>query len=146
MNIEEYKKLQMGDKSFRPPQKYVDKANDFMNYINILDKSLLNGMVREYRFCAQAVGGEGKGLRERLKKEKLQDWRFDFAWPGKKVAVEIDGGLWLANGGRHNTDGDRHKINIAQAMGWTVFRFSIKTMNDDPKGCLDMVKRKINDT
>ena len=36
---------------------------------------------REYRFAAMAVGGTGAGVKERLRKARLRDWRFDFAWP-----------------------------------------------------------------
>lgn len=52
-------------------------------------------------------------------------WRFDIAWPDVKVAVEIDGGVWI--GGRHSGGigqiRDNEKINTAQSMGWRVFRF-----------------------
>lgn len=51
-------------------------------------------------------------------------WRFDYAWPAMKLAVEIDGGQWIAHGGRHNTDGDREKLNAAAVLGWRVLRYS----------------------
>ena len=53
-------------------------------------------------------------------------WRMDFAWPDRKVAVEVDGGTWI--GGRHSTgaglDKDYEKHNAAALLGWTVLRFS----------------------
>jgi very-short-patch-repair endonuclease len=52
-------------------------------------------------------------------------WRLDFAWPDRKIAVEIDGGT--RSQGRHNRhEGyteDCIKINNATAMGWRVYRF-----------------------
>ena len=53
-------------------------------------------------------------------------WRFDYAFPEKKVAVEVDGGVWT--GGRHiNPAGyinDLEKLNNAAAMGWLVLRIT----------------------
>ena len=54
----------------------------------------------------------------------VQKWRFDFAWPEHKVAVEIEG--ITHNGGRHQkVDGfvrDAHKYEAALLDGWTVYR------------------------
>ena len=51
-------------------------------------------------------------------------WRFDFAWPGQFVALEIEGGAWT--GGRHTRGAgflkDMEKYNTAASLGWTVFR------------------------
>ena len=51
-------------------------------------------------------------------------WRFDFAWPDRMLALEIDGGAWAH--GRHTRGagfiGDMEKINEAQILGWTVLR------------------------
>ena len=53
-------------------------------------------------------------------------WRFDYAIPAKKVAVEVDGGVWV--GGRHiNPAGyinDMEKLNTAASMGWLVLRIT----------------------
>jgi hypothetical protein len=61
---------------------------------------------REYRFAP------GRG------------YRFDFAWIEQRVACEVDGGQWAAGGGRHATDADRDKLNLAAVLGWRVLRFS----------------------
>jgi very-short-patch-repair endonuclease len=65
--------------------------------------------VREYQFHA------------------IRKWRFDFAWPDIRLAVEIEGGIWT--GGRHTRGkgfvGDCEKYNEASLMGWTVLRFPV---------------------
>lgn len=51
-------------------------------------------------------------------------WRFDFAWPGAHVALEIDGGTWIR--GRHVRPrgflADLVKLNEAAMLGWRVIR------------------------
>jgi very-short-patch-repair endonuclease len=53
-------------------------------------------------------------------------WRFDFAFPGRKLAVEIEGGLFTA--GRHvrgaAVEKDFEKYNAAAKDGWRVLRYS----------------------
>jgi very-short-patch-repair endonuclease len=53
-------------------------------------------------------------------------WKFDFAFPESRVAVEIEGGIW--NSGRHTRgsgfEGDCVKYNTAVKMGWVVLRYS----------------------
>jgi len=53
-----------------------------------------------------------------------RNWRFDFAWPQRRIAVEIEGGVWSA--GRHTRGagfiGDCEKLNEAARLGWTVYR------------------------
>ena len=88
-------------------------------------------------------------------------WRFDFAWPCHVrdeggviaisedvalggVAVEFDGGQWCgANGGRHNRDSDRDKLNHASAMGWKVLRFSNQQWEASPAACIDLIRRAL---
>lgn len=63
---------------------------------------------REYRF---AVG---------------RKFAFDFCWVEQKVAVEIEGGIWIQ--GRHNRassiEADFRKYNLAAQLGFKVLRFS----------------------
>ena len=51
-------------------------------------------------------------------------WRFDFAWPDHKLAVEIEGITY--DGGRHQrVEGfiaDCHKYEVALMQGWRVYR------------------------
>ena len=61
-----------------------------------------------------------------LKFHPIRKWRFDFSWPDKMIAVEIEGGTW--SGGRHTTgagfESDCEKYNEATALGWAVYRFT----------------------
>lgn len=59
-------------------------------------------------------------------------WRFDFCWPGERIAVEVDGGTWVA--GRHNRgsgfEKDCDKLNAATILGWRHVRFTAKHLAD----------------
>lgn len=72
---------------------------------------------------------------ELLKKERLpypikefrfseRRWRFDYAFPDSKVALEIEGGVWI--NGRHTRGqgyiNDCEKYNRATILGWKVLR------------------------
>lgn len=51
-------------------------------------------------------------------------WRFDLAWPAYLLAVEVEGGGYVA--GRHATgkgiEDDCEKLSTAVALGWSVMR------------------------
>ena len=59
-------------------------------------------------------------------------WRFDFAWPRFKLAVEIDGGSFTR--GRHNTGMgshlDKNKKNAAAALGWRILSFDVRHLKE----------------
>jgi very-short-patch-repair endonuclease len=65
----------------------------------------IGGWIREHRFCARR-------------------WRFDFAWPAQKLALEIDGAVWVQ--GRHTrgvgVEADNVKLAAAVIQGWRVLR------------------------
>lgn len=51
-------------------------------------------------------------------------WRFDYAWPNLRVALEVEGGIWTggAHGRGTGISRDIEKYNYATAMGWAVLR------------------------
>lgn len=65
---------------------------------------------REYRFCTS------------------RKWRSDFAWPDKRLLVEVEGGIW--NKGRHvrgyGFENDCEKYNEAILQGFIVIRVTQK--------------------
>lgn len=62
----------------------------------------------------------------------IRKWRFDFAWPEYRIAVEIEGGIWVK--GRHNSPQgflkDIEKYNMATCLGWQVYRFDSGRVQD----------------
>jgi hypothetical protein len=63
-------------------------------------------------------------------------FRCDFVWKESRVIVEVDGGQWAYKGGRHNTDEDRHKINLLTLQGWRVLRYSGTMLEADPQAVI----------
>lgn len=59
-------------------------------------------------------------------------WRFDFCWPDRKLAVEVEGAVW--SGGRHTRGAgflrDAEKYNRATELGWAVYRFASEQVYD----------------
>lgn len=57
-------------------------------------------------------------------------WRFDYAWPEHRVALEVEGGVWT--GGRHTRGAgflkDMEKYNEAARLGWRVLRCTPSTL------------------
>lgn len=71
-----------------------------------LDRAKLPRPVTEHRFDAE------------------RQWRFDYAWPDDRVALEVEGGAFVR--GRHTSGAgfraDLAKYNAALAQGWRVVR------------------------
>jgi very-short-patch-repair endonuclease len=91
------------------------KAKEVSQYEDLfarhLDLTNHTGFFRQYKF-------DETGKRK---------WRFDFAWPQKKIAVEIDGGVYKKKGRHAQTGGiikDCEKLNEANIQGWHVLRFT----------------------
>jgi hypothetical protein len=59
-------------------------------------------------------------------------WRFDYAWPDYRLALEVEGGTW--SGGRHvrgaGYEKDCDKYNTAALLGWTVLRVTSGMVRD----------------
>lgn len=94
-----------------------------MRVINILEHHRFPDAVREHRF------------------HPIRMWRFDFAWPDRKVAVEIEGGVFVR--GRHSTGigftADTEKYNQAVILGWKVLRYTIKNIYNIPEDLKQLI-------
>lgn len=59
-------------------------------------------------------------------------WRFDLAWPAHRLAVEVDGGVFVA--GRHSRgvgyEADCEKYATALMDGWRVLRVTPRIVKD----------------
>lgn len=110
--------------------------------------------IAEYKKMVKATRPKGRSKRPTVKGEKVQSegevklatalralkidfeqefkfhperkWKADFHLVGKKILVEVEGGIW--SGGRHTRGkgyiGDMEKYNAATMMGYQVIRFS----------------------
>ncbi len=99
MKLQDYKALMRGRGS-RLEQKLIDQ----ISYTSLPQPE------REYRFHPK------------------RRWRFDFAYPERRLAIEIEGGTWCyGKKSRHTTaagfSNDCEKYNAATLLGWRVLRF-----------------------
>ncbi len=60
-------------------------------------------------------------------------WRFDFAWPDRRLALEVEGGT-ASGRSRHSMgagfEADCEKYNAATVMGWRVLRVTGQMVKD----------------
>lgn len=79
----------------------------------IIRSSGIPGLVPEYRFHPD------------------RKWRFDFAFPDLKIAIECEGAVYSR--GRHTRGSgyiaDTEKYNEAAILGWIVLRYTYQTLN-----------------
>jgi very-short-patch-repair endonuclease len=75
------------------------------------------------------------GLPEPVREMRFHDtrrWRFDFCWPDRMLAVEVEGGV--RSRGRHVRGqgfvDDCEKYNAAALLGWRVLRFPGEWVED----------------
>lgn len=82
--------------------------------------------VAERKFSIYWRAIKGQQYQEELQFHEGRRWRFDFAWPEVKVALEIEGGVFIGGGhvrGRAYTN-NCEKYNEALFDGWRVFRLT----------------------
>lgn len=76
--------------------------------------------------------GLGGGLERQLRFHATRLWRFDFAYPDLKLAIEVDGGTW-SNGAHSRGAGiakDCEKLAAAVILGWRVMRATTNQVKD----------------
>ena len=56
--------------------------------------------------------------------------RADFGYPSRMIVIELDSEQWHMDAAAFQRD--RHKQNELQALGWRVFRFTWRQLQDDP--------------
>lgn len=97
-----------GEKAPQKPRKRTKKPTPPLRdmFTALVESELHTQCVKEYRF------------------HPVRQWRFDYALPMQKVALEVEGGVWTQ--GRHTRPqgflGDIEKYNTATVMGWRVVR------------------------
>lgn len=90
------------------------------------------------------VGGEPFVREHRFDPERR--WRFDFAWPEHRVAVEVEGGHW--HNGRHTRgsgfQADCIKYSRAVEMGWRVLRYTGDDLKKRSADVLEQITNVLN--
>jgi very-short-patch-repair endonuclease len=75
---------------------------------------------------------QGPPLEREVKFHASRRWRADFAHMGSRTLIEIEGGIFIPGGGRHNRGGgyakDAEKYLEAVLAGWTVIRLTEKQL------------------
>lgn len=72
----------------------------------------------------------------------VRKFRFDFAFPEHKVAIEMEGGVFKK--GRHTRgvgySKDTVKYNLATCEGWKVLRYTALNLRENPVGVIEQVR------
>ena len=72
-------------------------------------------------------------------------WRFDFAYVEQKIAIEIEGALYVKNKGHNSVTGilrDIEKYNEAAILGWKLIR--IPSHEIHKAKTIDLIIRALN--
>ncbi len=77
-----------------------------------------------YRACAYATALEIPEPVGEFYFADDREWRLDLAWPEQKIAIEVDGGIFIR--GAHSRgagiERDQDKHNAALLAGWRIIR------------------------
>jgi very-short-patch-repair endonuclease len=70
-------------------------------------------------------------------------WRLDFAYPEKRIGIEVQGGIYVRGAHSRGTglERDYEKLNTAQMLGWTVFQFSRKMIESSE--AIEMIREAL---
>jgi very-short-patch-repair endonuclease len=72
-------------------------------------------------------------------------FRIDLAWPACCLAVEVNGGLHRAGGGKHATSRDHQKMRELTLAGWRPLVFTSSEVRSDPLGCIADIRRALRE-
>jgi very-short-patch-repair endonuclease len=92
--------------------------------------------VLTYRYASDVLREQGFIKEYRFNPDR--HWRFDYANPILKIAIEVEGGVWIS--GRHSRGkgmiADMEKYNWATINGWRVLRYTPQNLLN----CLEDIK------
>jgi very-short-patch-repair endonuclease len=80
----------------------------------------------------------GAGITGWITGHPFGPYALDFAFPDRRVAVEVDGWAWHVDAERFRTD--RRKGNALTAAGWTLLRFTWHDLHDRPAQVLAQIR------
>lgn len=90
----------------------MSKSKLESDFIMLVKESKLPEPTREYKFFPS------------------RKWKFDFAYPEIKLAIELEGGIWIQ--GRHSRGSgmlkDMEKYNTATVNGWRILRYTTNNL------------------
>ena len=102
-----------------------------------------SGAIPGERVVATMLGGPFDIATPEFRFCEGRRWRFDYAWPFVKVALEVQGGIWTA--GRHVRGKallkEWEKLNTAAAMGWRILYFQPKDLRSP--ATIGMIRRAL---
>ena len=82
---------------------------------------------------------------QEFKFHPTRKWRADFHLKGRKILVEVEGGIW--SNGRHTRGkgylGDLEKYNEATMMGYQVIRFSTEQVKSGK--AIEQIEKMVGD-
>ena len=111
-----------------------------MNIKQALAKADRRKLARQFELLLKVSGIEGWKTEYRF--HPARRWPFDYAWPNLHIAVELDGGTWVA--GRHvqgkGYAGDCEKFNQATLLGWHVLHFTTDMLFQRPFECMGVLR------
>lgn len=125
---------------------------DLYQYRRLLRQGDTKSLARAFETQWKSLGGPS--LRREVKFHPTRRFRFDYAADPLrlKIAIELEGGTWLPEGGGHNRGAhftkDCVKYNEAARLGWRIFRFTTDMLREDPVSHLvpvrDFIREELN--
>jgi hypothetical protein len=100
------------------------------NYQRLVKRAVKTKWEDRFRVIIKGLGAPP--WVEQYRFDSVRLWRFDFAWPERKIAFEMEGAIWMRGGGGHShplgIEKDIEKYNAAAIQGWAVIRITDKML------------------
>ena len=117
ISLDKYWEMQRNKRSERRKRavKGVKKRSEGEEGLALQLKALKIEFTREYKF------------------HPSRKWSADFHLTDTKILIEVEGGIWMEGGGRHNRGkgyiNDMEKYNAASMLGYQILRFSTQQVS-----------------